>query len=195
MKRSNQFVPANYEEFYTYYVMGSDSLVNSLIRSIMPYSTVEEREDLAHGVIVRAMEHRMIERYDPTKANFGGVVFFVTRSVITHHLHHKEHNVLTNAHTLTNTDAEEFEVGSYSIERMFGTDSTKAYEASSSLDAVVKFAKECEARAANKRDRSILPLVQLMAAGYDSKECAERLGVQPSTISNWTAFIRSQVHP
>lgn len=193
MKRTNNFVPANIEEFYTHYVMGSDSLVNQILRQMLPYGTPEEREDLASGVVLRAMEHKSIEKYDAGKANFGGVVFFLTRSVVTHHLSRKSHDPVTglNGGSLTSTDGEDFELGAFSLERMFGTDEfERSVVAKSTLDKLVDFAKRAAAKASNKRDRSLLPLMNLMAQGYEPKEIAGQLGVTQSTVGNWVAYLR-----
>lgn len=196
----NDYIPTDYDDLYRYYFLGDgrgNSLVNKLIRSMMRHATSEEREVLAQDIFLRILDKKQLEGFDPSKANFGGVIFYVTRSIVVNHLERKGRNPLTGlcAGSLSETDPEDgdFEPGMYSLDRLFGAeeiDRAAAYDAETLVGRLQKWAKSLYENPTQKRDASLYPLLGMLAEGYDPRECGERLGVTASTISNWVAFIR-----
>jgi len=198
----NDYVPEDYEDLYRYYIIGDgggNSLCHQLIRKILPYSDTDERETLAHDVFLRLLKQKMLERYDPSKSNFGGVIFFTTRTVCTTHLAKKSRNPLTGLKggTLVSTVAEEgeFEPGTYNLDNLFQTE-TPDYENQIYNKILLKtlfdWAKEKYENPRHKRDEGLLGLLFLLADQKDAKECGKVLKVTPSTIYNWISVIRDK---
>lgn len=198
-KHANDYVPTDYQDLYSYYIEGSDSLCSAIIRKKLPYVTEEEMEVLRHDVFLRILEKEQLEKYDPVKANFGGVIYFVARSICANHLDRKGRNPLTGLHGGTlvehDTDEESFEPGMYNLGRMFPT-ATPNYaaeiDARDMVDRLVDWATYLKDNARSKRDHSILPLIELMAEQKDTRQCADELGVTVSTIFNWIRVIREK---
>lgn len=196
----NNYVPRDYADLYGYYIEGDSSLCAKLIRSMMPYADDDERETLAHDVFARILEKDLITTFDPSKANFGGVIFFVTRTIVSNHLGRKSRNPVTGLKggTLSTNEPEdgEFEPGAYSLTRLFGSPTPNyedQFDARRALTALFDWAKDLYEHPRHKRDESLYPLLQLVAEERDTKECAEELGVTPSTIGNWMGVLRTQL--
>jgi len=195
----NNYVPTDYDDLYRYYIQGERSLCSSLVRTMMPYATPDELETLPEDVFLRIQEKDMIKVFDPSKANFGGVIFFVTRTIVGNYLAKKSRNPLTGlcGGSLSSTEPEDglFEPGAYSLTRLFGAP-TPRYEAQ--LDArrilseLFDWAKALHDAPRHKRDQSLYPLLEMVAEETDPKEAAVRLGVTPSTISNWLVHIKDK---
>lgn len=207
MKKSadvvNNYVPTDYEDLYRYYIAGDgygNSLCHKIIRSILSHSTEDERETLAHDVFERLMKSRMLEKFDPEKANFGGVVFFVTRSIVVNHLDRKGRLPLTGLNggslVVCDPDEETFEPGVYNLERLFSADvpdAGDALDACQVVQSLVQWAKTLYDKPAHRRDASLYPLIGLLSEGYNPKECGQELGVTPSTVHNWLVVLREKV--
>ncbi len=126
----NDVIPKDYEELYLHYIAGTmtrPSLCQQIIRTMTKgNATEEEREVLSHDVFTRCLEKDILKVFDPSKANFGGVIFFVTRSIVVNYLSRKARNPLGNlrAGTLVESsggDEESFEPGVYSLDAMFSS--------------------------------------------------------------------------
>jgi len=198
----NNFIPKSYEELYRYYILGDgrgNSLACQLIRKFVPYATQDESQSLLHDVFLRCFEKKVLDLFDPTKANFGGVIFFVTRSICVNHLDRKTRNPLTglNGGTLTNADPEDqvFEPGVYSLDKIFGTEAPnyeEEMEARSVVEQLFAWAKSLYEKPAHKRDASLYPLLQMLAIQREPDECSKELGVTVSTIHNWLTVLRQK---
>lgn len=200
----NDYIPKNYDDLYRYYVLGDgngNSLTHQLIRKIVPHADNDEREVLAQETFLRIIKTDMLNRYDPTKANFGGVIFFVCRSICVNHLSKKSRNPLTglNGGSLSMVDAEDetFEPGVYSLDRLFGTEAPD-HEGDMTNSLLIKELKEWAQRLAatprHKRDQSLILLINLIYEQHETKDCGKILGVTPSTVSNWMEVLRKKTH-
>jgi len=200
MAMDNNYVPKNYQDLYLTYIVGDGhggSLCSTLIRRFIKHATPDETESLTHDVFLRCMEKDVIKSFDPTKANFGGVIFFVTRSICINHLDRKGRNPITglNGGSLVETDPEDgqFEPGVYSLERIGGTTVPRIEEqidAKRVLNSLLDELTALAAKPRHKRDQSLLPLFRLMTDQVDPQEAAAQLGVTASTIHNWQQEIR-----
>lgn len=198
----NNYIPKDYQDLYQYYVIGKgngNSLTHQLIRGFLPYATDDEKETLAHDVFLRCLEKDMLKVFDATKANFGGVIFFVTRTICSNHLSRKSRTPLTglNGGSLATSDPEdgEFEPGTYNMDRIFGSaipEVEKEMDAKALVGQLMAWAKELYDTPRHKRDRSLYPLLVLVANQASPEECGEELGVTKSTISNWMKVIQEQ---
>lgn len=138
----------------------------------------------------------MLARWDTTKRNFGGCIFVVTRTIAVNFLSQRGRNPVSglSAGSLVSTTEDQFEPGTYSLDTLFVVSPP---DRESQLDAKKQVSKLfAEARKRfrdpkNKRDRNLLPLLNLMLEGRDSQECGELLGVTTSTVYNWQVFVRS----
>lgn len=196
--KENSFIPKSYEELYLHYVVGrsGESLTKSLVRHFIPYLAEDEQEALTHDVFVRCMEKDVISIHDPSKANFGGVIFFVTRTVCLNFLDRRTRNPVTGLSkgTIDTTKVElDFEPGVLKLDLLFNKppDMSEArIDRERFLRKLFDWAKDLELKAMNKRDKNIYNLLGLMMEQVEPKECAPLLGVTPSTIHNWMSFIR-----
>jgi DNA-directed RNA polymerase specialized sigma24 family protein len=204
----NNYVPTDYADFYLYYIQGSghgNSLCHQIIRSMMPYADQQEREDLAHNVFLRAYEKKILDVFDPTKSNFGGVIFFLTRTVVVNHLGRKSRNPITGlkAGTLVDGDAESetFEPGVYHLDRLFLSESPDPgdrMDLQSLFNHLVDRCKQLQEQAhptayRDTRKRSLLPLLELLIRECEPDECGAQLGVTASTIANWLVVLQEMV--
>jgi len=200
---ANNYIPKDYDDLYRYYIRGDgngNSLCHKIIRSILSHSNEDERETLAHDVFERILKNKMLEKFDETKANFGGVIFFVTRSIVVNHLDRKGRTPLTGLNggslVVTDPDDEAFEPGVYNLERLFASDvpdSGRAIDASEMVKNITIWAKRLYENPAHKRDASLYPLLTLLYEGFNPKECGLELGVTPSTIHNWLQVLKNKV--
>lgn len=217
---ANNYVPVDYEDLYRYYIVGAgdgSSLVDRLVRKFVPYADQDEREQLRHDVFLRCLEKQVLETggssrsekakelgkpgvFDPTKANFGGVIFFVTRTICSNHLGRKKRNPITGlkAGSLVDTDpdTEEFEPGVYSLDRLFEAQEPDHDLAMDVRALMLELYTQCRMLHQNprhKRDESLYPLLQLLSVQSDVQECGKELGVTPSTIHNWLGVLREMV--
>lgn len=195
----NDYVPTDYDDLVKYYITGEKSLCCSIIRTMMPHATPDELLELPQAVAERCVAKKVISLYDSTKANFGGVIYFVTRSIVSNHLDRKSRNPLTglNGGYLSSSDPDDgtFEPGVYSLDRLFGSptpDYDNQIDARSILSDLFSWARELHEAPRHKRDESLYPMLQLMAEEQDAKEMAPKLGVTTSTIANWTQVIRQK---
>jgi len=194
----NSYVPSSYEDLYTYYIVGrtGNSLCKSLLRQKLPYTDESERESLLHDVFLRIMEHRMLERFDPAQSNFGGVIFFVTRTVIVNHLDRRTRNPLSGLKGGTidfSGPGEDFEPGVIKLDKVFSTSpavSENAMDRDRRLQRIFDYARERFNKKESVRDTNLLTLLKLLLEEHEPKECAIPLGVTPSTIYNWIAHLR-----
>jgi len=193
MKKDNNFVPENAEQMWNHYFAGSDSIANQVLRTMMPYASSEEREDLLQTAVVRAIEHNIIGKFDRTKGNFGGLVYVCVRSAVSNHLGKKERGPIDGLSkgSIVETD-DEFEFGQFQLGRMFAVDTRidEALDASEKLGSLFSYCKDCLRRNGHKRDRSLLPLLEMLAEGLAPKDCAEKLGVTLSTVHNWMGHMK-----
>jgi DNA-directed RNA polymerase specialized sigma24 family protein len=201
--QDNNYVPQNYEDLYRYYILGTGkgaSLAHQLIRHFVPHATPDERETLAQDVYVRCQAKDMLKVFDPTKSNFGGVIFFVTRTVCVNHLDRKQRDPQGGllAGSLVDRDLEdgEFEPGVYSLDRLFGSpapDHEKRMDAEALVTRLKDWAHSLYVAPRHKRDASLYPLLNLLLEEHNPLECSEQLGVTPSTIHNWLGILRQRV--
>jgi len=199
----NNYIPKDYEDLYRYYVMGDghgNSLTHRLVRKFLPHATDDERETLAQDVLVRAIEKDMLKVFDPTKANFGGVIFFLCRTICVNHLARKGRNPITGLKggSLVEKDPETevFEPGVYSLDRLFASEDPNLegkMETSAIVEELFTICKELFTNPRHKRDQSLYPLLQLLFTQHDVKECGEKLNVTPSTIHNWLGILKEMV--
>jgi len=201
-KPKTNYIPTDYEDLYRYYVLGDgngNSLTHQLIRSMMPYATPDEREVLAHDMFARLLDKGMLEKFDPSKANFGGVIFFVTRTVVANHLNKKTRNPVTGLNggsLVTKDDDDDFEPGVYSLDRLFAPEQVEMEAALDAKDQVRRLIEWAAAKAKfpeNKRDASLHRLIELMAQEFDVRDCARELSVTPSTIRNWIKTLQTRL--
>jgi DNA-directed RNA polymerase specialized sigma24 family protein len=201
--QETNYVPLDYEDLYAYYIDASGngaSLTHQLIRHFVPLASPEERETLAQDVYVRCHEKDMLRVFDPAKSNFGGVIFFVTRSVCVNHLNRKQRDPQTGLRggslTSGEVDDNEFEPGVYSLDRLFGTPSPnyeRQIDASRIVRKLYDWARDLYEHPKVKRDASLYPLLNLLAEESNPQECGEELGVTPSTIHNWVGVLRQKI--
>lgn len=189
------YVPKSYEDLYRHYftVKGGKSIVGTLLHGIMRFATEDEMESLMQDVFERMMRGNLLEKFDPAKGNFGGILFVAVRSVAANYLGRKSRDPLgaLNAGSLVeSTDDEEFEVGTYSLDRReSGEDLERATIA---RDAVARLKVEVAKlvkKADNLRERSLLKVVDLLAEESTPDEIAVALGVSRGTAHNWIARV------
>jgi len=198
----NSYVPEDYEDLYTYYIVGrsgGSSLCKTLIRNYLPFSDDGERESLLHDVFLRLFQHNMLERFDPAKSNFGGVIFFVTRTIVVNYLDRRTRNPITGLKkgSIENSGpSEDFEPGVIQLDQIFSVAPTATetdIDRSRRLERLMDYARNCFHNPQSHRDRKLLDLLKLLLEGHEPKDCAAPLGVTPSTIYNWITHLRGVV--
>lgn len=197
-RTSNDTVPSSYEELYRLFIHDSDSLCRNIIRKMMPYADDHELATLPMDVWERCVNHDVLKSFDPAKANFGGVIYFVTRSVVSNHLSEKSREPSTglSAGSLSNGGEDaEFEPGTYDINKIVqgsNPDVARGVEAAQVIEKLIKWAEGLCENARNVRDAKLVLLIDLLAQEYTPNEAAQKLGVSPSTVLSWTQVIQRQ---
>jgi len=197
-------IPKNYDEVYQVYFAGSSSLAQTLVRRALPFTqdASDLREEILQDAFVKLMDMDILNRFDPSKSNFGGMVFCAVRSIVGNYMNKRTRNPLTglNGGSLVDeTGDDEFEPGVYSLDRMFIAATEERSLEASALDAAGKVARlykkavEHMDNPRNKRDRNIKPLLDLLAEGYTTVEAAKELGVTNGTVHNWINFAATLV--
>lgn len=200
-QKSNSFVPSNYGELYTHYIKdgSSPTLVGSLIRKFVRYASDDEEDSLRQEVAERAIKKDVINLFDPSKSNFGGVMFFVTRSVCVNHLSKKsrspigELSVGSIVESDSMEDPGEIELGVWRADDIIEPVLDREYdktEAKILISRLWEIVKEKHSKPITKRDESLKPLMLMMMEQYEVKDCAGKLGVTSSTIHNWISYLR-----
>lgn len=201
----NNYVPTDYEDLYKYYVEGDgsgNSLVHQLIRRFLKHGSIEEKEAMAQAFMERAIDKDIISLFDPSKANFGGVIFFTVRTVCTNYLDRKSRNPLTglNGGYLRTTSGEDtpFEPGVYNLDRVMGgedPDYEKALDTKELVGRLLAWAAGMASAPRNKREESLYPMLQMMYLEESTpEECSKKLGVTTSTIHNWRRVIKEKLN-
>jgi hypothetical protein len=143
----NSYVPTDYEDLYRYYIRtpGTVSLAEATIKRAIPTADYEQLQELAHEAFLRMKRFTILERFDADKSNFGGMVFVAARSAAVNWLSRNEHdpNGALRGGSLvetqrTNEKGEGFEPGTYSLDRIFGSDETTHEDRISAIQAVKK---------------------------------------------------------
>lgn len=197
--QDNTYVPKDYEDLYLHYIAGEGSLTRNIVRKMMRHATDDEVEQLCQDVALRMIEKDMLTVFDPTKANFGGVVYFVTRTVVANHLDRKTRNPITGLsrgsivnHELGDDD---FEPGVYNLNRLFAAptpDYASQIDARDVVSQLLSWADALAVHPQNKRDQCMRSLLDLMMEERDTKEIAKKLGVTVSTVFNWIRVLRER---
>jgi len=196
---NDNFIPANYDELHAHYFAGSNSLAQQLVRSAIRFTgdASDMREEILQDAFVKLMSMDIIARFDVKKANFGGMIFCAVRSIVGNYMGSRTRNPMTGLHggSLSETSSDEFEMGTFTLDRMFATEdvatTASALDAKARIGRLIDVLTWRQACPANKRDRNLLSLLQLMADGYTPLECSARLKVTNSTIHNWMTYLQT----
>lgn len=198
---SENIIPTNYEELYVHYILGTEgkqSLCKQLIKSMYRTAEDDEVENLMHDVFLRCQEFDVLAKFDATKANFGGVIFFVTRSVVRNYQNRRKRDVLgtMRAGGLVEVgDEEDFAKGTYRLDSMFITDDSPdsnalTLDAKVQAEKLLNYAKKISEYPKSLRDKNLFKLLEMMMNEYEVSEMAEKLNVGTSTVHNWMKYLR-----
>lgn len=183
-------VPSDYGVMHRMYFAGTHCLAYRLAARLVPHGTSQDWEDLAAAAMTRAIQHKILEGYDASKANFGGVVYFLVRSVCVNYLRYRTHDPIGNLRreTVVHEEGEERDL------LLEVVDSKAPYvedilTKEEVFRKVEEFSHTRTQIGANKRDRSVEELVGLIKLGAEPEECAQKLGVSIPTIKNWTNYL------
>jgi len=186
--KQTKVIPTNLETMYSEYFEGSSAFVPSVVRKMMPYSSDADREDLVGDILLRSIEHDIIGKFDASiTKDFAGLVFTVVRSVVANKCRKvAQHGTIAS---LTETVGEEFVKGTYALDTHFAVQPAKNHTIEDSrLSAMFRYAKERLLANKCKRDQSLHAMMNMLLEGYDHKDIAKALGVQPSTVSGWLTY-------
>jgi len=200
-KPDHSYVPENYDDLYRHYMTDQfgPSLTHQLVRHFVPFGHIDEWDALVHDIFERCMTKDMITVFDPDKANFGGVIYFVTRSVCVNYLSRNSRNPLgelRGGSIQETSEEDEFVAGTYQLDRILQDDTTDielTVERAEAFGFLLGWAENLAAKPKSKRDRSILPMLKMILdIGPDVEYLSEALGVTTSTIHNWLSFVRTK---
>ena len=202
-KADHNYVPTDYDDLYRHYMTDEfgPSLTHQLVRHFIPFGKQDEWDDLVNEVFLRIMDKKQLEKFDPNKANFGGVIFYVSRSICVNYLSRNSRNPLGELRggSLQETsEEEEFVQGTYQLDRILAADQQEdeieiSMEWAEAYQNLLDWAGNLAAKPKSKRDRSILPMLQMILdVGPDVDALSEALGVTTSTIHNWLTYVREK---
>jgi len=157
-KSKFDFVPGSHKELYDHYFAkkGGKSIVGTIIKGIAPHATQDEFESWSHDVYARMLDKKVMENFDPTKGNFGGTVYFTTRSVVVNALEKKSRDALHNSSSLVDhTDAPS--AGTVSMETLDqGHSEEGRKEAKSAIHKLTNHLEKLASTATNTRDKNLI---------------------------------------
>lgn len=201
--RDYDFIPQSYGELYAHYFKPDSKgscIVRTLIRRQMRHATEVELEELSNEIFLRMQATNQLEVFDPKKANFGGAVFYVTRSICCNYMDRKGRDPMTglNGGTLVEADeeadAERWQPGTYDLSKM-QTEQVGTERRFMAKEIVSRLKAWTDALAKNPRhvrDEQLGQLLDLLYEGHDVNECAKRLGRSVTTVTNWVGIIAEQ---
>lgn len=203
MAKDYNFIPKTYEELFRHYVAKDEtgySIVRALIRKILPHVNEEEMETLAQDIFVRCMAKEVIRIYDPKKANFGGVIFFVTRSVCVNYLGRKSRDPMgllyggSLVETVEDRD-ESFQRREYQVDKFLIDEVSpdRKVESAQLVRHLQRWAKALATNPRHVRDAKMPQLLQLLIEQREPDECAKILGISESTVVNWMGVMAAEV--
>lgn len=192
------YIPTDEQDLYLHYMVDKNgpSVTKRLVKTILPFAEDDEVEMLVHDVFLRFVNNKVMEKFDATKANFGGAIFFVTRSICVNYLDKKTRDPLgTLRHGSLIEASEEFEVGSYAMDSMAVEPSVETINedkvsAKFAVEKLLRWAEQKKESSKNLRDRSVGELIRLLLEGNSTAECASALRVTTSTVHSWIKHIR-----
>lgn len=198
MEINTNHVPTSYDDLYRSYFMrvgGAPSLAEIILRRFYKTARPAQMEEMVHEAFIRMLRFKALEKFDPSKSNFGGMVFVAARTVAINGMDRTGRDPLGNlcgGYLENKTDDDIFEPGVYSLEKCLGSSDPSPEEGIFSrkiLNSLLSWAKQLYDNPRHKRDSSLYPLIQLLAEENTPQECAAILEVTPSTIHNWRNFI------
>lgn len=197
------FVPKDNNELYSHYFkkVAGRSIVGTILKGIVKYASEEEMATLSNDVFLRMLDKNVLGNFDPSKGNFGGAVFFVTRSVAVNYLERKERDPLGGLYAgslVETSEDDEFEPGVYRLESRVGSqDLEREAVAKDSVSQLTSYLETLASKATNKRDANLIKVVRLLAEESTPQEISEELKVTKATVLNWMgrlAEIAKQLH-
>jgi len=196
MALSGEYIPRDYEDLYKAYMRGPGSLAGTLVRKFTPGDKQEVREELVHDVFLRLMEKDMLRVFDRAKANFGGVIYFVTRTVCINYLKHRMRDPLGARRGPTiveEQDLENREVGEVALDKIV-LDETTPERAVGSREQVERLRARLTNTFRGKRQEfrrvGMVAVLECLGRGDSIEEISEELGVTGSTVRNWVGLLR-----
>lgn len=194
------YIPTDEQDLYLHYMVDKSgpSVTKRLVKTFLPYAEDDLVETLVHDVFLRFVSSNMMAKFDAAKANFGGAIFFVTRTICANYLNRKTRDPLGDLRKGSLVEAsEEFEMGSYTLDSMelepaIETINEDKVSAKFAVEKLLRWAEEKKMTSTykNKRDQSLGSLIKLLLEGNNPQECADTLNVTASTIHSWIKHIR-----
>jgi len=187
------FIPKTYEELYTHYIAGSGhaSFCKKLVRNFLPYVEVEEVDNFAHDVFLRCVQHKVIEKYDSTKANFGGVLFFVTKTICCTYLSKKTRDPIGGLRVGSLVEASVEGSKEITLESLVVDEHEDLkHEAKDLVEKLTMKVDSIADLGRSTRDKKLKELLGLLFEGYTVEECAAELRVTKSTVYNWLGYLK-----
>jgi len=199
-RRDNDYVPKSYDDLYAFYVEADDSLASNCIRKMTKgFVREEELTNLRHDAFLKMLRHRMLEKFDPAKGNFGGIVYVSCRSVVSNWLRKKAQEPadgLSAGSLIESNGSEEetFEPGIYCLDHIFtrNTSYDEVLDARALIGKLFEWARGLAQNPRSKRDESLIRVLEMMSEEFKPRDMAPHLGVATSTVFNWVAVIREK---
>lgn len=192
-KKENDYVPTGYDDLYHKFIAGKSSLCRNIIRKFLPYAQEEEVDEFTHDVFLRCVEKKVLAVFDPAKANFGGVIYFVARTICVNHLSRKSRDPIgaLRGGSLVEVSDEEFRPGTYQLDSGFaGKSPEPASEARVTMGRLVAHLQTRSQ--VNPHDRNFPRLLEMMLEGSTPEECAVALGIGKSTAYKWMELLKAE---
>lgn len=196
------YIPADYDDLYRAFFAGNDSLAANILRKKLPYATSDESVELVHEGFCVMMESDMLERFDPEKSNFGGVVFFVMRSVIANYLRRESRKPigkLRGPSIVSGADPDDGEgakgtIWAESLSALRVRRSVSGMvDLEDRVDRIFLWAENLAQSSTKKRESSIYSMLSLLFEGYRPCEIGRELGVSGQTITNWMDWVGDEM--
>lgn len=192
MKRRATYVPVDYQDLYEHYFSGEkETLVRGLVVRYAGGWVQDEQdvEDLVQDIFTRMLRLKQLEKFDPSRGNFGLYLQQITRSVVFSWRRKQERTPTKKPQGGATEEVADFLMESLQSEASDPEELAQASSLVRYLNSVAETVAEGEG--AGNRERAMPELLEVLFGGGEAKDAAAQLGVAASTVSQWRQHLRA----
>lgn len=178
----DDFVPTTYEDLYLHYFADRAGWAAGVVRRYFKGAAESgDLDDLLHDSWMRCRRQELLEKYDPTRGNFGGLIFQAVRSECLNRLGRDERTPTEGA------------AGLHEIRGAMEPTQEEDAQAASVLRLLEAVAEEAaEGADPGSRDAKLGQMVAMLLDEATGPEVADALGISKASVCYWRRDLRAK---